>query len=113
MFSAVDPIPMVQLINLLGHKYIVWDKSASIEFKRPAKEDLYAEFSYSKEELEEIVEEVTHNKEIEIKKVTQLKNKLGDKVYCEVQKIIYVADKNFFKEKKKKHAIVNKAHTAK
>ena len=32
MFSAVDPIPMVQLINLLEDKYVVWDKSAEIFF---------------------------------------------------------------------------------
>ena len=32
MFSAVDPVPMVQLINLLGPDYVVWDKSAEIHF---------------------------------------------------------------------------------
>ncbi len=48
MFSAVDPIPMVQLINLLGHQYVVWDKSAQISFKRPGNVDLYAEFTYTK-----------------------------------------------------------------
>jgi len=36
MFSAVDPIPMVQLINLLDNEFIVWDKSAEIFFRAPA-----------------------------------------------------------------------------
>jgi len=36
---------LVQLINLLVDKYIVWDKSATIKFKRPTKEDLYAQFT--------------------------------------------------------------------
>ena len=36
MFAAVDPVPMVQLMELLGKDYVVWDKSAEIFFKRPA-----------------------------------------------------------------------------
>lgn len=45
MFAAVDPIPMVQLMELLGKDYVVWDKSAEIFFKRPVSENLYAQFS--------------------------------------------------------------------
>ena len=51
LFSSVDPIPMVQLINLIGDDYVVWDKSAEIKFKRPAKEHMYADFKYTTEEL--------------------------------------------------------------
>jgi len=36
MFSAVDPIPMVQLMNLLDDSYVVWDKSAQIFFQTPS-----------------------------------------------------------------------------
>jgi|TARA_B110000967_G_C18846531_1_gene542280 acyl-CoA hydrolase len=38
LLSATDPILMVQLINILGNKHVVWDKAAAIKFKRPAKE---------------------------------------------------------------------------
>lgn len=102
MFSAVDPIPMVQLINLIGDDYVVWDKSAEIFFKKPAKENLYAEFTYSETELEEIKKKVLKENEIEILKVTQLTNKDNSKVYCEVKKRIYVADKTFYKSKIRK-----------
>lgn len=102
MFSAVDPIPMVQLINLIGDDYVVWDKSAEIFFKRPAKENVYADFAYTFEELEEIKEMVKNEKEIEIKKTTFLTNKDQTKTYCEVHKTIYVADKLFYKEKRRK-----------
>ena len=47
MFSAVDPFPMTQLMNLIGDDYVVWDKAAEIFFRRPAKEDLHAEFTYT------------------------------------------------------------------
>lgn len=101
MFSSVDPIPMVQLMNLLGDDYVVWDKSAEISFKRPAKEHLYASFSYSEWELVEIKNRVRQENEIEIIKSTQLTNKEETKVFCEVKKKIYVADKSYYKQKRK------------
>src|SRR5512143_4022039 len=36
MFAAVDPFYMIMLIHLLGPEYVVWDKGASIRFRRPA-----------------------------------------------------------------------------
>lgn len=100
MFAAVDPIPMVQLINLLGDDYVVWDKSAEIAFKRPAREHLYAEFIYTEEELADIKQKVSESNEIDIFKTTQLTNQSGDTVFCEVKKTIYVADKAYYKQKR-------------
>lgn len=102
MFSAVDPIPMVQLMNLLDDNYIVWDKSAEIFFKRPAKENLYADFNYTQNELEDIKEKVDLENEIEIVKTTRLTNKDKSIVFCEVKKRIYIADKSYFKNKRKR-----------
>lgn len=100
MFSAVDPIPMVQLINLLGNDYVVWDKSAEIFFKRPARENLYAEFHYSLQELDEIKTKVSQQNELEIIKTTSLTNKDKSITFCEVRKRLYVADKAYFKQKR-------------
>ena len=75
MFSAVDPFPMTQLMNLIGDDYVVWDKAAEIFFRRPAKEDLYADFIYSLEELEEIKKKAKELNEFEIVKITKLINK--------------------------------------
>lgn len=102
MFAAVDPIPMVQLINLIGDDYVVWDKSAEIYFKRPAKENLYATFQYTLAELEEIKQKVDAQKEIEIIKTTFLTNREENVVYCEVHKNIYIASKAYFKQKQAK-----------
>lgn len=101
MFSAVDPIPMVQLMNLLGDDFVVWDKSAEIYFKKPAKENLYAEFNYTAIEVEEIKSRVQTENEIEITKITTLTNMDRTVIYCEVRKTIYVAVKSFYIEKKK------------
>ena len=100
MFAAVDPIPMVQLINLLDNDYVVWDKSAEIRFKRPASETLYATFSFDSDELRSIKDQVAEKKEIEIVKRTALTNKSGDKEFCIVLKTIYIADKAYYKQKR-------------
>lgn len=102
MFSAVDPIPMVQLINLIGTDYVVWDKSAEIFFKRPAKENLYADFLYTEDELSDIKQQVLKENEIEILKTTKLTSRDGTKVYCEIKKKIYIANKKYYKQKRKK-----------
>ena len=104
LFSAVDPIPMVQLMNLLGNEYVVWDKSAEVFFKRPAKEHLYAHFEYTEEELAQIKARVQNENEIEIVKTTALQDKNASKTFCEVKKTIYVASKEFYKEKRRKRA---------
>ena len=102
MFSAVDPIPMIQLLTIMGNDYVVWDKSAEIFFKKPAKENLYADFDFSEKELDEIRAQVAEKKEIDIIKSTQLTNKEKTQVFCEVKKTIYIADKAYFKQKRKK-----------
>ncbi|MEM9053392.1 MAG: DUF4442 domain-containing protein [Bacteroidota bacterium] len=102
MFAAVDPISMVQLVNILDNKYIVWDKSAEIQFKRPGKEDLFAEFTFTSEEVEDIKSRVAKEGEIEIPKEILLTTKDKEEVIARVQKMIYVADKAFFKEKSRR-----------
>ena len=107
MFSAVDPFPMTQLMNLIGDDYVVWDKAAEIFFRRPAKEDLYAEFTYTLEELGEIKQKANDNNEFEIIKSTQLTNRDKSIVFCEVRKRVYIANKTFFKNKRAKEKAKN------
>lgn len=102
MFASVDPFPMVQLINIIGPGYVVWDKAAQIRFLRPGDKTLFAVFQYTPEEVAEIKKQVAARKEIEIVKTTQLVAPLSGKVHCEVDKTIYIADKAFFKAKRKK-----------
>lgn len=104
MFAAVDPIPMVQLLHLLRNEFVVWDKSAEIYFKRPAKENLYADFEFTQEEIQNIKNRVQKEKEITIVKSTFLTNRNRDQIFCEVQKTIYIAEKSFYAEKKKMQA---------
>jgi hypothetical protein len=37
MYGAADPIYMLMLIKALGPEYVVWDKAASLHFKKRAR----------------------------------------------------------------------------
>ncbi len=102
LFAATDPFYMVQLINILGDDYVVWDKASTIKFKRPAKETVYASFVFSLEEIEKIKQDVAEKKEIDCIKILQITNKDQSKVIAEVSKTMYIADKTYFKEKRKR-----------
>lgn len=104
LFSSVDPIPMVQLLTIIGDDYVIWDKSAEIFFRRPARENLYAEFIYTPEEIADIKDRIDKEQEFNIVKTTLLTNKTKEKIYCEVRKTIYVADKSFYKSKRNRHS---------
>lgn len=55
IYSMTDPFYMVMLIQILGKEYIVWDKSASIEFLKPGRTELCANFHVSDQVLEDII----------------------------------------------------------
>ncbi len=101
LFSATDPIMMIQLIQILGHNYVVWDKEATIRYKIPVREKVYALFEFKKREIEEIKTLVAQNKEVDLTKKINIQNK-DSKVFAEVTKILYIADKKYYEEKNKK-----------
>ncbi|MEO6393425.1 MAG: DUF4442 domain-containing protein [Pyrinomonadaceae bacterium] len=89
MYGAVDPIYMVMLIRLLGRDYVVWDKSASIRFRRPGKATLFATFVITAEETEAIKTELTERKSLERIYQIDLVDAAG-KVHAKIEKSIYI-----------------------
>jgi hypothetical protein len=45
---------MMMLIQVLGKDYVVWDKAASIRFRKPGNGTLYARFRLSQDETDVI-----------------------------------------------------------
>jgi len=99
IYASADPIFMIQLIELLGKSYVVWDKSAAIRFLRPGNKTLYARFLISDELLEQIKADVAEKHETDLTLEVDFTDIHG-KVYTKVSKVLYIADKSFFKAKK-------------
>lgn len=98
LFSATDPIYMIQLIQILGKDYVVWDKSTTIKFRRPAYSSAYAEFVFSEDEIEKIKQEVADKKQLNYTKFLKITD--ADKnLFVELEKTLYIADKEFYRQK--------------
>ena len=102
MFSATDPVFMLQLIQILGDKYIIWDKESTIKFKRPAMQDAYVDFVFNEVEIVQIKEQVKKEDEINLIKEIEITNEDRSVVFAEISKTLYIADKNYYKNKRKK-----------
>lgn len=58
LYSMCDPFFMLILMNKLGREYLVWDKAASIEFKKPGKGRVHATFRIDEKRVAEIKKQV-------------------------------------------------------
>lgn len=103
MYSSIDPFYMLMLMRILGPDYVVWDKSATIRFKRPARTTLYADFRFDDETLDNIREQVARDGESTFTWTVALKDTAGT-TFADCDKVLYVAKKDFYKEKLKRRA---------
>jgi len=58
LYSMCDPFFMLMLLMQLGDGYVVWDKSASIEFLKPARGKVKARFELPRIRVDELRAEV-------------------------------------------------------
>jgi hypothetical protein len=89
MYSCADPWYMVMLIRNLGKDYTVWDKAATIRFKKPGKSTLYARFDLDQAELDAIREAAAQARSID-RTYTVLLTDAQGAVYAEIDKVIYI-----------------------
>lgn len=92
MYAAIDPIYLVMYTQLLGKDYVVWDKAANIEFIKPGKEALYADFNISEKELVQVKAEITSEGKTIRHYEVLLCNKDGE-IHVRVQKTLYMRKK--------------------
>ncbi|MBZ5705841.1 MAG: DUF4442 domain-containing protein [Acidobacteriia bacterium] len=92
LYSMTDPFYMLMLIENLGRDYIVWDKSASVRFRRPGKGKVSASFRLSDEQIEGIRQRLNTQEKVEPTFVVEVKDETGA-VVAEVEKVLYVRKK--------------------
>jgi hypothetical protein len=93
LYSMTDPFYMLMLIENLGRDYIVWDKSASIRFRKPGKGLVSASFRLTDDEIDEIRDALKTSEKIERLFVVEVKDESGA-VIAEVQKLLHVRRKS-------------------
>jgi hypothetical protein len=93
LYSMTDPFFMVMLIENLGQDYIVWDKSATIRFKRPGRGTVTASFRLSDQQIDEIKQALNAEKKTERVFTVEVKDESGT-VIAEVEKLLHIRRKD-------------------
>jgi acyl-coenzyme A thioesterase PaaI-like protein len=93
MYGAVDPIYMVMLIKILGPDYVVWDKAASIRFKRPGTRTLFAKFVITEEERAAISAALAGTQPVERLYHVELVDREGV-VHAAIEKTVHIRRKD-------------------
>ncbi|HVT61443.1 MAG TPA: DUF4442 domain-containing protein [Thermoanaerobaculia bacterium] len=89
LYSMCDPFFMLILIEKLGRGYVVWDKWASIRFRRPGRGTVLARFAIPDAEIEEIRARADRGERVEPRFTVQVFDREGQ-VVAEVEKLLYV-----------------------
>ena len=92
LYSMVDPFYMLILMHHLGNKYIVWDKSAAINFLSPGRSTVYGHIRISADEISEI-KRLAENHEPLLRSYTlNIVDEAGTRI-AEVEKTLYIRRK--------------------
>ena len=92
LFAMTDAFYMLMLMANLGRDYVVWDKAASIRYRKPGKGTVRAEFRLCDAQLDDIREKLKTLPKYEPMFKVEVKDEQGTLI-AEVEKLLYVRRK--------------------
>ena len=64
LFAMTDPFWMIMILRNMGNEYVVWDKAAEIEFVKPGRGRVTAEFKLEESMLGELRDAASGNEKV-------------------------------------------------
>lgn len=98
LFSITDGAHPLMLMAALGRDVIVWDKGASIRYRKPGYRTLYADFVVDSTEISEIRRSLQQHAEVHRTYEVEIRDGDG-MVHAVVERTVYIADKQHYKRK--------------
>lgn len=92
LYAMTDPFYMLMLIQNLGPDYIVWDKAATVHFRKPGRGKVRAKFSLTQERIDDIRDQAAQQYKVEPIFMVEVIDEEGD-VVAQVEKVLYVRKK--------------------
>jgi len=92
LYAMADPFFMLILIQQLGPGFVVWDKAATVRFKRPGRGRVRARFHVPPAEVEVIRSRALSEPKVEPVFTVEVKDDEGTTI-AEVEKLLYVRRK--------------------
>ena len=98
LFAITDGAHPAMLMAALGEDYIIWDKAASIRYRKPGYTTLYADFRVTPEEMAGIRGALAKQHEVDWTFQIDIKD-AEDVVHTVVERTVYIAEKNYYRQK--------------
>lgn len=92
LFAMTDPFFMLMFSQNLGKDYIIWDRAAKIEFLKPGKTDVYADFQITQAQIDEIRQEAISGQKLLKDYSVDISNTSGE-IIARVTKTLYIRKK--------------------
>src|SRR5579871_5440034 len=93
LYAMTDAFYMLMLMANLGPDYIVWDKGASIRYRKPGRGTVRAEFRLTNAQLDDIREKLKTLAKYEPTFTVEVKDEQGNLI-AEVEKVLHVRKKD-------------------
>ncbi len=92
LFAMTDPFYMLMLLAQLGNDYLVWDKSADIDFIKPGKGKVSADFLISQQLIDEVIANTASGKKYLPQIPVYIKDQQGD-IVAKLNRTLYIRKK--------------------
>src|SRR5258708_30040245 len=89
LFAMTDAFYMLMVMHHLGVDYIVWDKAATIRYRKPGRGTVRAEFRLSDSQIDDIREKLKMLPKYEPVFIIEVKDEAGV-VIASVEKVLHV-----------------------
>ena len=93
LYAMCDPFYMLILMERLGREYIVWDKAATIRFKKPGRGKVKAIFEIDEKTVDDIRLQANQSYKVEPVFTAKVCDESGE-VIAEVEKVLYIRRKD-------------------
>ena len=89
LFAMTDPFYMLMLMHVLGSDYLIWDKSANIQFLKPERGTVHVLFRLNHEQINEVREKTASGEKFEPTWRVNIVDESGE-IIAIVDKMIYI-----------------------
>jgi acyl-coenzyme A thioesterase PaaI-like protein len=92
LFAMTDPFYMLMILAQLGNDYVVWDKAADIDFIKPGKGKVIADFSINQKLIDDIITKTANGEKYLPQIPVYIKDEQGDLV-ATLNRTLYIRRK--------------------
>ena len=89
LYSMADPFYVLMLQRVLGSDYLIWDQAAEIEFLRPGRGTVSAEFHLDPQQVERLRREAADGSKLLPEYLVEIRD-AGGEIVARVRKRLYV-----------------------